>query len=59
MPSLVPQRGIRVEDDLYDKMCYIAEQENRSFNQQAVYVFRKYVAEYEKEHGPIKISEEK
>lgn len=56
MPSLIPLRGVRMPDELYLKLKQIAKNENRSFNQQAVYIFQRFVADYEKEHGTISVS---
>lgn len=58
MPSAVPMRGLRMPDDLYLKLRYIAESENRSYNQEAVYILRKYVEQYEHEHGAITVNPE-
>ena len=55
MPSLLPLRGVRMEDDLYLKLRYIAKKNNRSYNQEAVYVLRQYVERYEREHGVISV----
>lgn len=55
MPSLLPLRGVRMEDDLYLKLRYIAKENNRSYNQEAVYVLRQYVERYEREHGGISV----
>ena len=56
MPSAVPMRGLRMNDELYLKLKHIANTENRSYNQQAVFVLMKYVEEYEKEHGTISVN---
>lgn len=53
MPSNVPMRGLRMTDDLYLKLKYIANKENRSYNQEAVYILKLYVEEFEKENGTI------
>lgn len=58
MPSAVPLRGIRMNDELYLKLKYIAKTENRSYNQEAVHILQNYVAEYEKQYGPISVSTE-
>lgn len=58
MPSAVPMRGLRMPDDLYLKLRYIAEKENRSYNQEAVYILRSFVENYEKEHGTISVDVE-
>lgn len=55
MPSLLPLRGVRMEDDLYLKLRHIAKENNRSYNQEAVYVLRQYVERYEREHGVIPV----
>lgn len=55
MPSNVPMRGLRLEDELYLKLRVIAARETRSFNQEAVYILRKFVADYEAVHGEIKV----
>ena len=53
MPSKVPMRGLRIDDDLYNKLCYLAKLEERSFNQEAAYILKRFVADFEKQHGPI------
>ena len=55
MPSTVPMRGVRMSDDLYLKIKHIADIENRSYNQEAVYILKKFVEDYEKEHGEIAV----
>jgi hypothetical protein len=46
-------RGLRMPDDLYLKIKRIAEKEERSYNQQAVYILKEFVAKYEGENGVI------
>lgn len=53
MPSSVPMRGLRMPDDLYVKLKHIAAKHNRSYNQEAVYVLKCYVEQYEAENGTI------
>lgn len=55
MPSNILMRGLRIEDELYLKLRVIAKKENRSYNQQAVYILSLFVAEYEQQHGPIPV----
>ncbi len=55
MPSAVPMRGLRMPDDLYLKLKFIAKNENRSYNQQAVYILQKFVTGYEDQNGPISV----
>lgn len=44
-----------MDDALYLKLRHIAERENRSFNQEAVYILRNFVDRYEEENGKISI----
>lgn len=55
MPSTIPQRQFRCEDTLYLKVQSIANAEHRSVNQQITHVLQKFVEDYEKQHGEIKI----
>ena len=55
MPSNIPMRGLRIKDELYLKLKFIAQKENRSYNQQAVYVLSQFVEQYEKENGIIPV----
>lgn len=58
MPSAIPLRGVRMPDELYLKLRKIAEKENRSFNQEAVYILMRFVESYEKENGAIAVDTE-
>ena len=55
MPSNVPMRGLRMKDELYLKLKAIAEKENRSYNQQAVYILQQFIDKYELVNGNIEI----
>ena len=48
-------RSCRLADDLYLKAKYIADSENRSFNNWLEYILQRIVSDYEKEHGTIEI----
>ena len=56
MPSNIPMRGLRMPDELYLKLKHIAAEENRSYNQEALYILKKYVEAYELQHGVIETS---
>lgn len=56
MPSAIPMRGLRMEDELYLKLKYIATKENRSYNQEAVHILKTFVEQYEAEHGIISVN---
>ena len=58
MPSAIPLRGVRMNDELYLKLKYIAKIENRSYNQEEVHILQKYVTEYEEQNGVITVSTE-
>lgn len=53
MASKIPMRPIRVEDSIYNKICYIANLEERSYNSEVVYILKQYIQQYEAKHGPI------
>lgn len=59
MPSNVPMRGLRLPDELYLKLRTIAERETRSYNQQAMFILKKFVEEYEAENGEITVDVDK
>lgn len=45
--------GFRIENELHDKMAYIAAYEGRSLTYQMVRLMQECVRKFEKEHGPI------
>ncbi|MBQ3533732.1 MAG: hypothetical protein IJA56_01045 [Clostridia bacterium] len=49
-------RSCRLADDLYLKAKYIADEENRSFNNWLESVLQKVVKEYESVHGVISVN---
>ena len=49
--------GLRVNLELYKKVKHIAEYEGRTINGQALYLFQKCIREFEKENGPIDLTE--
>lgn len=49
--------GIRVNEDLHYKLHYISKYEGRSANGQILYLIRKCIADFENEHGVIKVNE--
>lgn len=51
-------RSCRLADDLYLKAKFIADSENRSFNNWLEHVLQNIVTEYEKENGIIPVSPE-
>lgn len=57
MPSNLPRVTVRMEQETIDKLNKIAEQENRSTNQQIVHVLKKFIEQYEQEQGRINSAE--
>lgn len=49
--------GFRMDKETHDKLFYIAQYEGRSGSGQILYLIRKCIAEFEKEHGTIEWNE--
>lgn len=45
--------GLRIDSQLHYKLHYISRYEGRSANAQVIYLIRKSIEEFEKEHGKI------
>lgn len=56
MPSNIPMRGLRMPDELYLKIKYLAKKDSRSYNQEAVHILKSYVQDYEAKHGVIDVN---
>ena len=44
---------LRLPEDIYEKIRYLAFVERRSVNMQIEHALSKYIADYENQHGPI------
>lgn len=53
MPSNKPKMLFITEQEILDKIKYIAEKESRSNNKQLEHMVKTYIAAYEKENGSI------
>lgn len=53
MATAKVQTGLRLEEDLYEKLKALSSTEGRSLNNLAEYIIRKYVADYEAQNGPL------
>lgn len=53
MARIKVQTGLRLDEDLYEKVKIIAEADGRSINNLVEFIVRCYVAEHEKAHGPV------
>lgn len=47
------QTGIRIEESLYGKLKTIAKREGRTVNNLNEFIIRRFVSDYEAEHGPV------
>ena len=57
MPSKKPQFILRADKEVFDKISYIANENERSANQEIIYMIKQKIASYEAIHGEIKIEE--
>lgn len=48
---------LRIDNTLQEKIKIIAEKEDRAITSQYERIVRKYIEEYETQHGPIKVNE--
>lgn len=55
MPSKKPIVQIVLNTKYFSKLKKLAEQEERSMSNQGLRIIEKYIDEYKKEHGEIKI----
>ena len=49
--------GLRVNGDILAKFRYVCSYEGRSANSQIIQLILKFIADYEKEHGKIDLSD--
>lgn len=49
--------SIRMNKELHDKFKSVAAYEGRSMSKQILYLLNKCVRDFEREHGPIELSE--
>ena len=47
--------GIRIDDELHFKLHYISKAEVRSANGEILYLIRREIERFEKEHGKIEV----
>ena len=53
---MVKNITVRIGEELYLKLKYIAVYEKRSLNSQIVTVVKRFIADFEREHGNIQDS---
>ena len=47
--------GLRIDSQLHYKLHYISKYEGRSANGEVIYLIRKAIDEFEKQHGKIEM----
>lgn len=52
------QTGIRLLPVIYGKLQTLAKQDNRSLNNYVEQILRRYLDDYEQEHGEIPVNQE-
>lgn len=50
--------GLRIDSELHYKLRYISQYEGRSANGEVIYLIRKGIEEFEKQHGKIEMPKE-
>lgn len=58
MPSSKPKIVVRTEQEIVDKIKYIAKENERSTSQEVAYLIKQEIAKFEKERGEIIIERE-
>ncbi len=51
--------SIRIDEEMLDKLHYVADYEGRSANSQIIILIRDLIEDYEKNHGEIKTGKRK
>lgn len=55
MPSEKPRFTIRADQEILDKIGYIAEKNERNTTQEIVFLIKQRITQYESKHGPIQL----
>lgn len=58
MPSTKPVTTLRLDNAVRYKLQYIADDNFRTVNAEVTRLILQYIAEYEQEHGEIKVPQE-
>lgn len=53
MASKLPVLGVRINDELKEKLKYIADYNGRSMNKEIEQLIIRHVRQFEKDNGPI------
>lgn len=57
MPDKPAKFTLRIDNEVLQKFRYVAEYNARSANRELEVLIKKYVAEFEKKNGPIKLEQ--
>ena len=57
MPDKTAKFTLRIDNEVLQKFRYVAEYNARSANRELEVLIKKYVAEFEKKNGPIKLEQ--
>lgn len=49
--------NLRLNDNIHEKVKFIAKKQDRSQNKQVEYIIKQFIADYEKVNGEIKITD--
>lgn len=52
------QTGLRLDEEVYEKLKTLSKLEGRSLNNLAEYIIRRYLSDYEAKNGPIARSQD-
>lgn len=55
MPSMKPIRALRMDDETYLKIKFLADSDGRSFNNYVVRLLQQHISEFECNHGVIEV----
>ncbi len=58
MPSVMPKFTLRTDRETLEKFRYIADNNFRTVNKELEMLMLRHIADYEREHGPIKVMED-
>lgn len=58
MPTKNKMTGVRLNDEQSYKIRFIAEANHRKLNDELRLMIDKHIAEYEAQHGPIRVEQE-
>lgn len=58
MATIKIQTGLRLDEETYEKLKALSLMENRSLNNLAEYIIKKYLSDYENAHGELPVSQD-